>query len=95
MGERGAELGFSSISYAVMIDELVAAILGPQLVIWTRDSIPDLAVAAGVVSYGLITFLMTAAPLVMIHTGHAVDHAALGIRGTSWGCLVPAFSRAN
>lgn len=138
------ELKGKAIS-VVMIGGLAAAILGPQLVIWTRDSIPDLAfagsfvgqaalallaipvllllrpppakrpseeisqgtarplrqilcspryllaVAAGVVSYGLMTFLMTAAPLAMIHTGHAVDHAALGIQWHVLAMFGPSF----
>ncbi len=116
----------------VMVGGLVAAIIGPQLVIWTRDALPAapyagsfisqaalallaipvlmllrspktanaattgnkgrplkaillspryiLAVAAGVVSYGLMTFVMTAAPIAMVGHGHSIDHAALGIQ---------------
>lgn len=64
MGERGAELGFSSISYAVMIDELVAAILGPQLVIWTRDSIPDLAFAGSFI--GQVALALLAIPVLLL-----------------------------
>jgi MFS family permease len=127
---------------AVMLGGLAAAILGPQLVIWTRDSVPDvpfagsfvsqavlallsipvllmlraaavtssegnkggrplsvilrsprylLAVAAGVVSYGLMTFVMTAAPVAMVHTGHSVDHAALGIQWHVLAMFAPSF----
>jgi MFS family permease len=127
---------------AVMLGGLAAAILGPQLVIWTRDSVPGvpfagsfvsqavlallsipvllmlraaavtssegnkggrplsvilrsprylLAVAAGVVSYGLMTFVMTAAPVAMVHTGHSVDHAALGIQWHVLAMFGPSF----
>ena len=127
---------------AVMVGGLAAAILGPQLVIWTRDSIPGvpfagaflgqaalallaipvllmlrkpapiagqvqhggrplseilktprylLAVAAGVVSYGLMTFVMTAAPVAMVHMGHSVDNAALGIQWHVLAMFGPSF----
>jgi len=130
---------------AVMVGGLAAAILGPQLVIWTRDSIPSLpfaggfisqaalallaipvllllrtpreangaaaaarqggrklgeilampryqlAVAAGVVSYGLMTFVMTAAPVAMVHMGHSVDNAALGIQWHVLAMFAPSF----
>jgi hypothetical protein len=129
---------------AVMVGGLAAAILGPQLVIWTRDSIPSLpfaggfvsqaalalfaipvllllkkpdtaqmveerrsggrplgeilktprymlAVAAGVVSYGLMTFVMTAAPVAMVHMGHSVDDAALGIQWHVLAMFAPSF----
>lgn len=117
----------------VMIGGLVAAVLGPQLVIRTRDALPEapfagaflsqaalalcaipvllllrtprpvarpksaaregrslvallaspryrLAVATGVVSYGLMAFVMTAAPVAMVGHGHGMDEAALGIQ---------------
>ncbi|MBB6305704.1 MFS family permease [Rhizobium leucaenae] len=117
----------------VMVGGLIAAIIGPQLVIWTRNALPGhafagsflsqamlallavpillplrrpagsaavhataisarplaqiltsprylLAVATGVVSYGLMTFVMTAAPMAMVGHGHSVDSAALGIQ---------------
>jgi hypothetical protein len=129
---------------SVMVGGLAAAILGPQLVIWTRESIPDLpfagsfisqaalallaipvllllrspepitqsshegstgrplaeilrspryllAVAAGVVSYGLMTFVMTAAPVAMVHSGHSVEHAALGIQWHVLAMFAPSF----
>lgn len=130
---------------AVMVGGLAAAILGPQLVVWTRESIPALpfagsfisqaalallaipvllmlrtsdnasgrgaapadtgrplgqilqspryllAVAAGVVSYGLMTFIMTAAPIAMVHMGHSVDHAALGIQWHVLAMFGPSF----
>lgn len=131
-GREGADRG-RAISW-VMVGGLVAAIIGPQLVIATRDAVPDvpfagsflsqaalaliaffvltrlrgrqpaataqtssddggrtvlqllaspkymLGVAAGVVSYGLMSFVMTAAPLAMVGCGHSIDHAAWGIQ---------------
>jgi len=114
----------------IMVGGLIAAIIGPQVVYWTKDAlaapfagsfygqaalallaIPLLlslrlapaptavhndagdarpllqiartpqfitAVAASIVSYGLMTFLMTAAPLAMVHHGHSSDDATLG-----------------
>lgn len=129
---------------AVMVGGLAAAIIGPQLVIWTRESIPSLpfagsfisqaalalfaipvllllrkrdtsisavdnqdqgrplseilktpryllAVAAGVVSYGLMTFIMTAAPVAMVGMGHSIDHAALGIQWHVLAMFGPSF----
>jgi len=129
---------------SVMVGGLAAAILGPQLVIWTRESIPAvpyagsflsqaalallaipvllllrspersgtpqaqksdgrplseilrspryiLAVAAGVVSYGLMTFVMTAAPVAMVHMGHSVGNAALGIQWHVLAMFGPSF----
>lgn len=128
----------------VMIGGLVAAIIGPQLVIWTRDLFPGtpfvgsflsqavlallaipvllllaakpattkaqssgaptrtlmqimlmprymLAVAAGTVSYGLMVFVMTAAPIAMVGHGHSVDHAALGIQWHVLAMFAPSF----
>lgn len=127
----------------VMVGGLAAAIIGPQLVIWTRDAFPAmpfagsflsqavlaamaipvllllrtprpvagagrqetgrplaqillsprymLAVAAGVVSYGLMTFVMTAAPIAMVGHGHSVDHAALGIQWHVLAMFAPSF----
>src|SRR5690606_36526936 len=118
----------------VMIGGLAAAIIGPQLVIWTRDALPAapfagsflsqaalallalpvlmllrapkpaqtadaqagaggrplgqimrtprfiLAVSAGVVSYGLMSFVMTAAPMAMVGCGFTVGEAAFCIQ---------------
>ncbi|OJU23990.1 MAG: MFS transporter [Alphaproteobacteria bacterium 64-6] len=128
----------------VMVGGLVAAVIGPQLVIWTRDALPAtpfagsflsqaalallampvlmllrvpkpdtlsisiadsgrplgeilrnprfvLAVIAGVVSYGLMTFVMTAAPMAMVGHGHSVDHAALGIQWHVLAMFAPSF----
>ena len=131
-GREGADRG-RAISW-VMVGGLVPAIIGPQLVIATRDAVPGvpfagsflsqaalaliaffvltrlrgrqpaataqtssddggrtvlqllaspkymLGVAAGVVSYGLMSFVMTAAPLAMVGCGHSIDHAAWGIQ---------------
>ncbi|MEI4485219.1 MFS transporter [Frigidibacter sp. MR17.14] len=125
-GARGRAISW------VMVGGLIAAIIGPQLVIATRLAIPGvayagsfisqaalallalpillllrsprpvagsaqteggrsvrqllaspsflLAVAAGTVSYGLMAFVMTAAPMAMVGHGHSVDHAAHGIQ---------------
>ncbi|AJC79213.1 major facilitator superfamily protein [Rhizobium etli bv. phaseoli str. IE4803] len=127
----------------VMVGGLLAAIIGPQLVIWTRDSLPGfafagsfvsqaglallaiplllayrstppaaktgrggggrrlseilttpryvLSVAAGVVSYGLMTFVMTAAPIAMVGHGHSMDNAALGIQWHVLAMYAPSF----
>jgi MFS family permease len=50
-----------------------------------------LALAAGVVSYGLMTFVMTAAPIAMVGHGHSVDHAALGIQWHVLAMFAPSF----
>lgn len=128
----------------IMIGGLAAAVIGPQLVIWTRNAIPStnfagsflsqaflallavpvllqlrapkntqaaasgtdtgrslgqilrtpryiLSVTAGVVSYGLMTFIMTAAPLAMVGHGHSVEHAALGIQWHVLAMFGPSF----
>ncbi|AYG77064.1 MFS transporter (plasmid) [Rhizobium sp. CCGE532] len=128
----------------VMVGGLIAAIIGPQLVIWTRNALPGhafagsflsqamlallavpillplrrpagsaavhataisarplaqiltsprylLAVATGVVSYGLMTFVMTAAPMAMVGHGHSVDSAALGIQWHVLAMFGPSF----
>ena len=123
-----------AISY-VMAGGLAAGIIGPQIVIFTREIVPGsmfagsflaqaglallsvaviaflrpapvpvnatkdtgrplsqivrqprfvIAVVAGVVSYGLMSFLMTAAPLAMVDCGLPIETAALGI---SWHIL--------
>ena len=127
---------------SVMIGGLFAAVIGPQLVIWTRDAVAAapfaggflsqaalallaapvlfllrtpvvaatttqeggrpllailtmprymLSVATGVVSYGLMTFVMTASPVAMVGHGHSVDHAALGIQWHVLAMFVPSF----
>lgn len=126
----------------VMVGGLVAAIIGPQVVIWTRDALPGapfagsfysqaalallalpllmglrlpppqakavtgearplgeiartpqfiVACAAGVVSYGLMAFLMTAAPMAMVGCGHSVGEAAMGIQWHVLAMFVPSF----
>lgn len=133
-GRQGAERA-RAISW-VMVGGLIAAVVGPQLVIATREAIPGvpfagsflsqaalaaiaflaltqlrarapvpipgqisdsansgrsvpqllasprflLAVVSGVVSYGLMSFVMTAAPMAMVGHGHSVDSAAWGIQ---------------
>ncbi|GGX03568.1 MFS transporter [Pigmentiphaga litoralis] len=115
----------------VMVGGLIAAVIGPQVVIWTRDALPAapfagsffgqaalallavpliallrippppavtatgsgrplseialtpkfiVAVTAGVVTFGLMSFVMTAAPIAMVGCGHTVGEAALGIQ---------------
>ena len=126
----------------VMVGGLIAAVIGPQVVIWTRDSLPmtpfagsfysqaalallalplllllrlppappkavahgarDLseivrtpqfivAATAGVVSYGLMAFLMTAAPMAMVGCGHSVGEAARGIQWPVLALFGPSF----
>ncbi len=126
----------------VMIGGLAAAIIGPQVVIWTRDSLgavpfagsflgqaglallalpvlamlrtprdapaaakntgrPLIAIArtpvfivavvAGVVSYGLMSFIMTAAPMAMVACGHTIGEAALGIQWHVLAMFGPSF----
>lgn len=129
----------------VMAGGLVAGIVGPQTVIWTRDLIVTapfagaflgqaalallsilvhsflrpapvaaapktagrplrtivsqprfvVAVVAGLVSYGLMTFTMTAAPLAMIGCGHSVGAAALGIQWHILAMFGPSFFTGN
>jgi MFS family permease len=134
-----AEFRPKAISW-VMIGGLVAAVIGPQTVIWTRDALPAapfagsflgqgtlallsiavvsllrappphdgafrgrplgeimltgrfiLAVSAGLVSYGMMSFLMTAAPLAMVACGHSVSQAALGIQWHVLAMFSPSF----
>ncbi len=126
----------------VMIGGLIAAIIGPQVVIWTRDSLGAIpfagsflgqaglallalpvlmllripretstraqatgrplaqiartpvflvAVVAGVVSYGLMSFIMTAAPMAMVGCGHTIGEAALGIQWHVLAMFGPSF----
>jgi predicted MFS family arabinose efflux permease len=127
----------------VMTGGLIAGVVGPQTVIWTRDSVeaapfagaflgqaalamlsmivvwflrpapvsiassaaggdrplleivrqPRFIVAAvtGLVSYSLMTFMMTAAPLAMIGCGHSVGAAALGIQWHILAMFGPSF----
>ncbi|WP_288013448.1 MFS transporter [Diaphorobacter sp.] len=126
----------------VMVGGLIAAIIGPQVVIWTRDTLPAtpfagsfysqaalallalplllalrlppappraeshgarplsqiartpqfiVAAIAGVVSYGLMAFLMTAAPMAMVGCGHSVGEAALGIQWHVLAMFAPSF----
>lgn len=53
------------------------------------------AVVAGLVSYGLMSFIMTAAPLAMIGCGHTIGEAALGIQWHILGMFGPSFFTGN
>lgn len=126
----------------IMIGGLIAAIIGPQVVIWTRDLWPAaqfagsfigqaalalialpvllmlrmpppapeevdgyarplrdiaghfrfiVAVTSGVVSYGLMALVMTAAPMAMVAYGHSVGDAALGIQWHVLAMFGPSF----
>ena len=126
----------------VMVGGLGSAIIGPQIVIWTRDIIPGVqfagsfvgqtllalatipilssmsypaiphnatrgngrplaeiamtprfiaAAGAGIVSYGTMSFMMTAAPIAMIGCGFDVGQAALGIQWHILGMFAPSF----
>lgn len=125
----------------VMIGGLLAAFIGPQTVLWTRDLTPAApfaasflsqaglallavgvvaflrapppvqhsasggrplgeimrqprfiaAVVAALVSYGLMSFVMTAAPLAMVACGHSVGEAALGIQWHILAMFGPSF----
>lgn len=143
----------------VMLGGLLAAVIGPQVVIWTRDAIPSapfagsffgqaalallviplllrmrpaqsptiatppapggrasaqttghddglaarplseiassprfiVAVASGVVTYGLMSFVMTAAPIAMVGCGHTIGEAALGIQWHVLAMFGPSF----
>ncbi len=130
----------------VMIGGLAAAIIGPQLVIWTRDALPAapfagsffaqaalaclalpiiamfrappplpaasagtarplgeiarqpqfcVAVIAGVVTYGLMSFVMTASPMAMVACGHTIGEAALGIQWHVLAMFAPSFFTGN
>ena len=127
----------------IMVGGLIAAVIGPQVVIWTRDAWPQapfagsflgqaalallalplllrlrmpppaaeavparparplweiarsprftVAVSAGVVSYGLMSFIMTASPMAMVGCGHSVGEAALGIQWHVLAMFAPSF----
>jgi MFS family permease len=125
----------------VMAGGLVAAVIGPQAVIWTRDLVPGalfagaflaqavlallsmgvlstlrappvvdapraggrpmaeimrqprfvVAVLAGLTSYGLMSFVMTGAPIAMVGCGHPVDAAAWGISFHILAMFGPSF----
>lgn len=126
----------------IMLGGLAAAVIGPQLVIWTQNSwaeapfagsfigqavlaalaipfllalrVPNteaeqhqeaprplseiartptffIAVLAATVSYALMSFIMTAAPLAMVHHGHASHDATLGIQWHILAMFAPSF----
>lgn len=64
------------------VRSLVEIASSPQFII---------AVMAGVVSYSLMSFIMTAAPLAMMHHGHDKADAALGIRWHILAMYAPSF----
>jgi MFS family permease len=49
------------------------------------------AVTTGLVSYGLMSFLMTAAPMAMVACGHSIGEAALGIQWHVLAMFAPSF----
>ncbi|MFY8038334.1 MAG: MFS transporter [Bosea sp. (in: a-proteobacteria)] len=49
------------------------------------------AVICGLMSYGLMTFLMTAAPMAMVACGHSIGEAALGIQWHVLAMFAPSF----
>lgn len=49
-----------------------------------------LALGSGLVTYGLMVFVMTAAPVAMVGHGHGVDHAALGIQWHVLAMFLPS-----
>ena len=49
------------------------------------------AVIAGIVSYGLMSFVMTAAPIAMVGCGHTIGEAALGIQWHVLAMYGPSF----
>jgi MFS family permease len=126
---------------SVMVGGLIASVIGPQTVIWTRDAIPGipfaasflaqsvlallafcvllrldtppirdaydatprpvvqilrtpgfaLAVVAGLISYSVMSFVMTAAPIAMVGCGHTIGQAALGIQWHVLAMYGPSF----
>ncbi|HSG60291.1 MAG TPA: MFS transporter [Pseudomonadales bacterium] len=65
----------------------------PKVSIWTLLSRPTYVTAmlAGVVSYALMAFVMTAAPIAMVSHGHPVSDAALGIQWHVLAMYAPSF----
>jgi MFS family permease len=140
-----ASAGFRARAISwVMAGGVIAGVVGPQTVIWTRDLIPGspfaggflgqatlallsfgvlamlrpapmavsggkgktgrplreiflqprflLAVTAGLVTYGLMSFVMTAAPLAMVgQCGHSLAEATLGIQWHILAMYGPSF----
>jgi MFS family permease len=137
-----ATAGFKARAISwVMVGGLAAGVIGPQIVIWTRDAVPGvpfaggflgqaalalltipvvallrpapvsiasgaggrplgeimrqprfvIAVVTGLVSYGLMSFMMTAAPLAMVNCGLPVSTAALGIQWHILAMFGPSF----
>ena len=49
------------------------------------------AVFCGTASYALMSFVMTGAPLAMVHHGHSVEHSTLGIQWHVLAMFAPSF----
>ena len=49
------------------------------------------AVFCGTSAYGLMSFVMTGAPLAMVHHGHSVEHSTLGIQWHVMAMFAPSF----
>ena len=126
----------------IMLGGLAAAVIGPQLVIWSQNAWQDapfagsfvgqallaclaipvllslrvprfedeqhteqprrlseiartptfiVAVLAAKVSYALMSFIMTAAPMAMVHHGHTASDATLGIQWHILAMFAPSF----
>jgi predicted MFS family arabinose efflux permease len=96
----GAFLGHATLA---LLSMLVVMLLRPTPVVAASKAggrplveimmQPRFIVAAvtGLVSYGLMSFLMTAAPLAMIGCGHSVGAAALGIQWHILAMFGPSF----
>lgn len=61
----------------------------------TRQPRFVVAVVTGLVSYGLMSFLMTAAPIAMVDCGHGIGEAALGIQWHILSMFGPSFFTGN
>lgn len=70
---------------------LAAAQAGRPLARIARTPRFIIAAAAGVVSFGLMSLVMTAAPLAMVDCGHSVAAAALGIQWHVLAMYAPSF----
>ena len=59
---------------------------------WQIVSKPEffIAVLCGTSSYALMSFVMTGAPLAMVHHGHSQDHATLGIQWHVMAMFAPS-----
>ncbi len=53
------------------------------------------AVMCGTLTYALMSFVMTGAPLAMVQCGHSIDHATLGIQWHVLAMFGPSFFTGN